>query len=90
MMCISFFWVRAVYYNWILFGPMTQNCIRDADTFWKSYEPWQLKLCYLSLVLFVVMYLLNMFWFYKIFRGTLKAFGCISSVKVDPKHQKSA
>ena len=40
MMCFSFFWVRAVFYSWIIFGPIVENCILRSASFWNLHEPW--------------------------------------------------
>ena len=78
MMAWSFFWVRVVFYGYMIFGRVRHWAFVEPN-FWETYYPDTLSqiLCWLSITLYFSMYLLQLFWFYKILTGLLKALGFI-------------
>ena len=81
LMTWSFFWVRVVFYSYMIFGVFLDYCVYRAHSFWSMYDETTRPLMYISLGLYVLMYLLNLFWFVKIFMGCAKAFGIVGKVQ---------
>jgi hypothetical protein len=44
-------------------------------SFWQTYPKEKWTVCYIAIVLYILMYVLQLFWFSKILYGLLKALG---------------
>ena len=80
MMTVSFFWVRVVFYGYMILGKCRHWAFIEPN-FWETYYPDTSSrvLAQVCITLYSLMYLLQLFWFYKIFTGLLKAVGCMKS-----------
>lgn len=80
MMTWSFFWVRVVFYGYMILGKCRHWAFVEPN-FWETYYPETTRrtLVTICITLYSSMYLLQLFWFYKIMNGLLKALGCIKS-----------
>ena len=81
-MTISFFFVRVIFYSVMVFNHIVEFAVLRSYSFWNLYEPWLWKYCYFSIFLYVLMYLLNLFWFGKLLNGTFKALGINSLLEM--------
>ena len=76
-MCISFFVFRIIYYNYVIFTLWDEVIIKRDQSFWDTMYPDPTKafMCKLSMVVYFVFYLLQLFWFSKILAGLLRVLG---------------
>ena len=71
LMTLSFFVVRVVYYKWILFSVYRNMGLYDSERM-KNYPENKVMMRHACVFLYIVMYFLQLFWFYKIFSGLMK------------------
>lgn len=75
-MTVVFFVVRIVYYSWVIFVKFRHGGA-FSDEMWRKLaneNPAKVPVLKVSLVLYVVLWALQCFWFYKIFKGLMKHF----------------
>lgn len=70
-MTLSFFVVRIVYYTYILFFVYRDMGLYDSERM-KNYPENRVMMRQTCVILYFVMYGLQLFWFYKIFSGLMK------------------
>ena len=88
MMTWMFFWARVVFYSYMIFGVLLDYCVYRSHSFWSTYDDQTRPMMYFSLALYLLMYLLNLFWFVKIFMGLAKAFGLVGKVQTTERTKK--
>ena len=81
VMAFSFFLFRMCFYYYMIFVIMEKFVLYRGDVFWDTYPKENHWIVYLSMSLFMVMYLLNVYWFSKIFAGLMKAFGVFTALE---------
>jgi len=80
LMTVAFFWVRVVFYGFMIFNRVRHWHFVEPNFYQKSYpETLTRTLVYFCITLYSLMYGLQLFWFYKILTGLLKVLGCIKS-----------
>lgn len=77
LMCLSFFVFRIVYYHIVIFEYLVHYCLYRTEAFWALQfpDPFKCKLAQFSIVMYVLMYGLQLLWFTKIASGLLEALG---------------
>ena len=77
IMTISFYFIRILWYHFIIFGLFIDFGIYYGEQFWASIypEPAKVRVIYISYFVYFLLYCLQLFWFSKILAGLLKAFG---------------
>ena len=81
LMTVSFFVFRVCFYYFMVFSQMQIYTLYRSYSFWSLYEDDKHKWCYLAMVLYCSMYILNMFWFSKMVMGLLKALGIDKAIE---------
>ena len=51
------------------------------ESFWATYDQEVHYICWICIYLYLIMYILNIFWFHKILWGTLKALGLDKAIE---------
>ena len=81
MMALMFFLFRMCFYYYMIFIVIEKFVFYRSDVFWDTYPKHQYWACYVCMVLYMIMYLLNVYWFSKIFAGLMKAFGVFNALE---------
>lgn len=77
----SFLFFRVFFYYYIIFWKVVDFCCYRQSSFWATYPPEMHKFCYLGIFLYILMYLLQLFWFSKIIEGCLKQLGVTDAIE---------
>jgi hypothetical protein len=77
LMCLSFFTFRIVFYHIVIFEYLVHYCLYRTEAFWALQYPDQFKsrLAIFSIIMYILMYGLQLMWFTKIASGLLEALG---------------
>ena len=81
MMTIFFFWFRVYYYYYMIFMKMQDFILYRGLSFWQTYPKEKWNACYIAITLYILMYILQLFWFSKILYGLLKALGIEKAIQ---------
>uniref|UniRef100_A0A7S3CQB2 TLC domain-containing protein n=1 Tax=Strombidium rassoulzadegani TaxID=1082188 RepID=A0A7S3CQB2_9SPIT len=82
MMTLSFFVFRVVYYRYMIFWKIHDMATYRSETFWATYPAEKHALCLFCIVVYFIMFCLQLFWFSKIVMGLFKAFGLDKAVQL--------
>ena len=63
MMTFSFFFVRVLFYYYIIFWKMQDMVMYRFESFWATYDKEVHYICWICLYLYLAMYILNLYWF---------------------------
>lgn len=89
LMTVAFFWVRVVFYGYMIFGRIRHWHFFEPNFYETSYpDSFTRMLVYFCITLYSMMYGLQLFWFYKILTGLLKALGLMKSSSKSKKAKK--
>ena len=92
MMGISFYVFRIVFYHYVIWGYALEFTVYRAEGFWDVLypEPFMSFIAKVSIVLYFMLFLLQLFWFSKIFAGILKAIGAEALFPPEKKSSKKS
>lgn len=78
---MHFFVMRVVFYLYILFGVLTDFLVYRGHETWRLFPDEVHVYVILSVSLYCLMIVLNMYWFNRMMKGLLKGLGCLKDTK---------
>lgn len=75
LMTIAFFFFRVWYFYYMIFWKCQDLMMYKYAAFWATYPAHKWKWCQLHFYMYVMMYILNIFWFAKMVWGLVKGMG---------------
>ena len=81
MMVLSFFVIRVCYYYFIVFSQVQIYVFYRGVSFWPLYAEELHIWIYISLVMLITMYILNLYWFSKMTTGLMKVLGLLDMIE---------
>ena len=68
-----------IFYYHIIFTEIPFALLYRHASFYGHFDPFKLKVAYVATALYIVLFLLNVMWYYKIVRGAAKALGLLGT-----------
>ena len=81
MMTFAFFIFRVCFYYYMVFWKCQDFMLYRFSHFWQTYPEYKFKWCILCFILYVAMYMLNLFWFFKMLWGFFKGIGIDKAIQ---------
>ena len=72
VMTVQFFLFRVVYYLWMVFGVITDFFIYRGNETWRLYDETTQKWIVVSISMYCLMIILNLYWFNRMLKGFIK------------------
>ena len=79
-MTVVFFFCRVIFYYYIIFAKLIELAAYRYMSFWATYPEEKHFWVSVSIALYCMMYVLNLFWFSKMLQGLCKASGLLEAI----------
>lgn len=90
LMTVVFYVVRVFFYNYMIFWKIHDFCFYRHLHFWSTYPEHFHFWAKLAIVMYFLMYCLQLFWFSKILFGLLKALGFDKAIEATERRRIQA